>query len=737
MFIVLAATIFLSSFIVILAGSLSLIRSPGKSVNRWFFWLTLVLAVWVPVNFLDSNSLNPRITPSLVKIDFALALLIAWSFLHFVVALINSIDQKIAKRYFKAITNKYFLPITAFMNVGMAACILNGFVATAVVEDGIVKLTNNILFIPYTIFILGYFFYAITILGTAYKKLPNAKRGGLDLIWLGFSFAFIANICSNLIFPNVINDHQTVQNLNVVGYFGIFLLVGCLYTAMKSRRLFNIRLVAARSLVYLLLLAVIALVYAGITTIVGIFLTGAHVDTSVIIINTILIFIASITFQYVKNYFTIATKKLFYRDGYDAQQVLDELNSIITSNLNLKNLADGSIELLVETMKSNFCYFVLPLSDKTRRVYASERTPKQVNSVSKLVEAKLRPHIPLHVESIDDSNLNADLTHLNVELIMPLYTSNTYIGYLAFGTKDNGISYGSQDVRLLGIASDTLAVALQNALRFEEINNFNLTLQEKIDDATKQLRKANEKLKTLDETKDDFISMASHQLRTPLTSVKGYISMVLEEDAGKINKVQHDMLGQAFASSQRMVYLIADLLNVSRLKTGKFIIERVPVDLAEIVQQEMAQLQETAASRSLTVDYIKPDNFPKMLLDETKTRQIIMNFVDNAIYYTPAGGHIDVKLIDGSTTIELRVEDNGIGVPKIEQPHLFTKFYRAGNARKARPDGTGLGLFMAKKVIVAQGGTLLFESKEGKGSTFGFIFSKSKYAAPDVAPNKK
>ncbi len=105
-----------------------------------------------------------------------------------------------------------------------------------------------------------------------------------------------------------------------------------------------------------------------------------------------------------------------------------------------------------------------------------------------------------------------------------------------------------------------------------------------------------------------------------------------------------------------------------------------------------------------------------------------------AIYYTPTGGHITVKLLDKPTTIEFRVEDDGIGVPKTEQAHLFTKFYRAGNARKARPDGTGLGLYMAKKVIIAQGGSLVFESKEGRGSTFGFVFSKAKFSVPEVPP---
>jgi signal transduction histidine kinase len=227
--------------------------------------------------------------------------------------------------------------------------------------------------------------------------------------------------------------------------------------------------------------------------------------------------------------------------------------------------------------------------------------------------------------------------------------------------------------------------------------------------------------------------MASHQLRTPLTSIKGYLSMVLEGDAGKVSSTQREMLNQAFFSSQRMVYLIADLLNISRLNTGKFVIELSKVNLAEVVKEELTQLEETAASHSLTLSYDKPKNFPDLMLDETKTRQVIMNFVDNAIYYTPKGGHINVQLVNSADTVTLKVQDDGIGVPKSEQPHLFTKFYRAGNARKARPDGTGLGLFMAKKVIAAQGGSIIFDSSEGKGSTFGFLFSKAKLV-PNPTP---
>ncbi len=280
-----------------------------------------------------------------------------------------------------------------------------------------------------------------------------------------------------------------------------------------------------------------------------------------------------------------------------------------------------------------------------------------------------------------------------------------------------------EEAEFLERLGSAVGVAVDNKLLFEENQH-----------VLGQLQHTNDKLRLLDQTKDDFISMASHQLRTPLTSVKGYLSMVLEGDGGELNRKQEKMLNQAFISSQRMVYLIADLLNVSRLRTGKFVIEPSPVNLAEIIQSEVGQLVETAMARGLKLVYEKPDDFPTLLLDETKIRQVIMNFIDNAIYYTPSGGRIEVSLGQTQQSITLSVKDDGIGVPKHEQHHLFTKFYRAHNARKARPDGTGLGLFMAKKVIIAQGGSIVFKSHEGKGSTFGFTFAKARLRSGLTSP---
>ncbi len=298
-------------------------------------------------------------------------------------------------------------------------------------------------------------------------------------------------------------------------------------------------------------------------------------------------------------------------------------------------------------------------------------------------------------------------------MFVKLLARHRIVGVMAIGFTEEIAAITEKQTSAVERLCEAVGIAIENNLLFEE-NQYVL----------RKLQKTNEKLKSMDETKDEFISMASHQLRTPLTSVKGYLSMVLEGDAGEISEPQKKLLDQAFVSSQRMVYLIADLLNVSRLKTGKFIIDANPTNLADVVDSEISQLKEQAKLKGIELSFDKPAEFPSLNLDETKTRQVVMNFMDNALYYTPSGGKVVVKLEEDRHNVYFTVKDNGLGVPKDEQKHLFTKFYRAQNARKARPDGTGLGLFMAKKVITAQDGNLLFESVEGKGSTFGFSFSK-------------
>jgi signal transduction histidine kinase len=551
--------------------------------------------------------------------------------------------------------------------------------------------------------------------GTILRRSRDEKlRRHTRTLLLGITLTIAHTILFLVVLPAIFGQHPI---LYAFGYVAPYYLLAFTGYALLRQGLFDIRSIAARSMAYVLSLSVASLLYVFPIVLLSTYLLHADLEAATVVSLVVLTLIVASLFQPLKQYFNKITSKLFYRDYYDPQDVLDELSNLLVGTVNPTVILTKTREILETSVKpSSVRYLLISKVQKTDR--------ESVKLLNELLESG---ETMLTREGLDDGKhalMKSEFDRHDIVIAVRLRTAHQDLGFLALGPRRSGGPYISDDRRLLSLFADELSIGLQNALRFEEIERFNATLQDRVEEATKKIRRTNERLRVLDQTKDDFISMASHQLRTPLTSVKGYVSMVLDGDAGHITALQRKLLNQSFISSQRMVYLISDLLNVSRLKTGKFIIEAAPTDLSKVIAEEVEQLVETVKGRGLELEYHKPEHFPILMIDETKMRQVIMNFVDNAIYYTPSGGHIDVYLEDKPKTIEFRVVDNGIGVPKHEQHHLFTKFYRAHNAKRARPDGTGLGIFMAKKVVIAQGGAVIFKSQEGKGSTFGFTFPK-------------
>mgnify|MGYP001117967880 CR=1 FL=1 len=596
---------------------------------------------------------------------------------------------------------------------------------------------NKVPYALYSLYLAAAFLATLIPLYWRAKKERGMYRAQASVFFVGYLSSCILGVFFNLILPGF-GNYQLIW----IGPSASTIYVVTTAYGIVRHKLFDVRLLAARAVGYILSIVALGVVYGvGAFGIATAFLGVDQTSINERIVYAVLAVLIALTFSRTKRFFDRVTNKLFYQDVYDSQAFLDQLNEVLVANTELNSLLSDASRVIGENIKAEFCLFGIRETEfRTQRMVGTgkrEFAPKDIAYVRKVT-----PHFDGHVIVADDledehRELRKVLLKNDIAVIARLAPENAQhkegLGYLVLGPKRSGNPYNSQDIKIIGIIAQELFIATQNVLHYEEIEHFNITLQRKIEEATRKLRRTNDKLRQLDQTKDDFISMASHQLRTPLTSVKGYVSMVLEGDAGKISPMQRKLLNQSYISAQRMVYLISDLLNVSRLRTGKFVIEPVPCNLARVIKDEIEQLQETAKGRNLELTYNKPEHFPTLMLDETKIRQVIMNFIDNAIYYTPSGGHIRVSLVDKPETVEFTVADDGIGVSKHEQHHLFTKFFRAQNAQRARPDGTGLGLFMAKKVVVAQGGAIIFKSQEGKGSTFGFTFAK-KPLLPSGAP---
>ena len=262
----------------------------------------------------------------------------------------------------------------------------------------------------------------------------------------------------------------------------------------------------------------------------------------------------------------------------------------------------------------------------------------------------------------------------------------------------------------------------------------------KIEQTTADLTKANEALKQQDSVKNDFISMISHQLGTPLAVMDGFLTLVVQGFYGKTNEKMQDALEKTLSRTRNMKGLVFDLLNMSRMTAGKFFLEISDVDMSKVVSEEIEELQRQAHDRNVKLNYHPPEHaMPTIKADEPKTRQAILNLINNAIYYSP-NGTVDVYLDSDSSNVIFKVEDTGIGVPDEEKEHLFTKFFRADNARKESPNGTGIGLYLVKRVITDHHGKLIFSSQVGKGSVFGFSLPISGANEPnspeDIATHK-
>ncbi len=498
--------------------------------------------------------------------------------------------------------------------------------------------------------------------------------------------------------------------------------------AIVRHHLFDIKLAAVRTTAYTLTVIWLACIYFVLAYIVSLVLFGGDVraNTSLDPINIVIALILVFIFQPLKRFFDKITDSIFYRDTYSTEQFIAEVGRLLTTTTDLRGLLEALSKHVASTLKVDQASFVLHyVKDGEHRVSAGThkhgKLPKYDVDLLTEYATKTKSRI-IQTDLYFEKNVSVwrMLKSHKIGLVLPLHQGEKVIGFLLLGERLTS-NFTKKDINVLLTISNELVIGIQNTLSVHQLKELNETLQQRIDVATQELRSSNAQLKHLDEIKDEFMSIASHQLRTPLTSVKGYISMVIEGDVGDVTPQQKKLLTEAFNSSERMVRLIADFLNVSRLQTGRFVVDKASVDLHEMVRQEVEALKVIAVGRDITLKFSQPRKALMVNADEAKLRQVIMNFIDNAIYYSHAGATVQVSLAANHGAAVYKVVDHGIGVPASEQRKLFGKFFRANNARKQRPDGTGVGLFLAKKVITAHGGGLIFYSEEGKGSTFGFV----------------
>lgn len=599
-------------------------------------------------------------------------------------------------------------------------------IVSTVHNNGIKQtITTGFLYEVQAFYVVLYTLFSLSVLLLKASKVKQ-QRSAILLLALGLLLPLLVNVLVNYVFKF---DASLVQYFLPTSFLG---MVSIIAYAMIKHRLFDIKLTIVRSAAYALALLTLSAVYYLLAYIVSTVLLRGEVSSTVSLspINILLALLLAFIFQPIKNFFDKTTDTIFYKDRYHTDEFYARLSEVLTTTTDLRNLLERASAEIGATLKAEQAFFFVQYNHvhhvSAGTQHHSSLPLKDAHQLNEYVRKEGQEVIVAELLP-EEHTIHRMLISHRVAIMMPLMRGGKILGYLALGEQRSS-GYTNRDIKVLKTISDELVIAIQNALSVQEVKDINIHLQQRINTATAELRSSNTQLRHLDKTKDEFLSMASHQLRTPLTSVKGYLSMVLEGDAGKVTDAQKRLLGEAFTSSERMVHLIHDFLNVSRLQTGKFMLEQHPYDLVKLVREEVQSLQRAAETRNMKLEFTSTIDRLMLNIDENKIRQVVMNYIDNALFYSHDESTIHVELTKVDDEVQLRVKDTGIGVPKSEQAHLFSKFYRATNARKQRPDGTGVGIFLAKKVIVEHGGNVLFESVEGKGSTFGFTLSTTKLA---------
>ncbi len=260
---------------------------------------------------------------------------------------------------------------------------------------------------------------------------------------------------------------------------------------------------------------------------------------------------------------------------------------------------------------------------------------------------------------------------------------------------------------------------------FSEINkqlhSENEIIERKVRDRTEELTRANAELQELDKRKSEFLSIAAHQLRTPLSGIKWTLSMFIKGEVGSISNEQKVLLMKSYEGNERLISLVNEMLQANRIERGVLPLKMVSTQLLDLIDNVLYEILPTASNANVSIRFDhRDDTFPPLMVDPEKMREVFQNLLENAVKYSRPGGEIVISMSRAGNGAQFAIKDSGIGIPNDEQVNIFSRFFRARNAKKVDPNGTGLGLYIVKNIIEMHNGKVWLESSEDKGTTFYF-----------------
>jgi signal transduction histidine kinase len=368
--------------------------------------------------------------------------------------------------------------------------------------------------------------------------------------------------------------------------------------------------------------------------------------------------------------------------------------------ISTSKLSDKVLRLLPESFKE---YAFNATKDHHKNEALVAVLQKHTHYISEHLEDFIYPPIPKIL-----ARKIQKMSRMKSATMCPVVVKGQLVGTILFFLGIPTSQITEKKLKFMQSFGDQISIAINNVHSYEELR-----------EAKEHLEEAYRDLQQLDEAKTRFMTIASHQLRTPLTALEGYLSLTLDRFFGSLTDEQHKTLDKMDDNVRRLRVMIDDLLNLARMESGVGLKDLTleEFDIVALISDIIDDLTLNARDKGIELRNKLPHTKLMIKADRQKIENIVMNIVDNAVLYTPSGW-VDVRLQEEKQWIVISVRDSGIGIDKEQQKNIFSKFYRAADAIKIRPDGTGIGLYIVQLMVQAQSGQVWLESRKGKGTTF-------------------
>lgn len=513
-------------------------------------------------------------------------------------------------------------------------------------------------------------------------------------------------------------------------YLTLPLFIIIIAYAITRYRLMDISFIFRQSTIYLITISLF-LLSLYFVIIVSAWYLGESVHWNLVAAAFFAAVLMLVMFDKIRNYTARLVNKYFFSEAVDYQEVTNDLAKQLAKEIELKKILQVIKDALIQKMKLGGVKIIL-FDKKTPILESLDKTGFN-NDVSEFLlniffnekGMIVEQELGFLLDTTKDKNkqnrlemLRIDMKKIKSSICLPLIVGQEYIGLIFLGSKPSASAYTKEDLEALSIFSSQASIAIANAMLYQEVRDYSLNLKKKVNEQTKDIRGKNEHLKKLLEMRSEFLNITSHQLRTPVSVIKGILSMLKE---GRLPKKEHDhLLLTAYDKSIKLTDIVNDILLASEMKSDKFKVDMERVQLNDVLQEVYDDKKVDAENQGIKLILDLPGQKISDVLSNTRyIKQAIYNLINNALQYTLKGS-ITIKVEEKGKIVYLRVVDTGIGIPKESLPKLFQRFSRAPNAVATFTDGSGLGLFIIKEIIDSHKGAKVYvESSElGKGTTF-------------------